>query len=282
MITLKKINNEIVKPIPQNVGKCDNRPILGAALFPEIYANIFISARKKSGKTTVIYKILKKCINKHTKVICFVSTLNKDDSYKEIRRLCKANDVSYTAYTSLKGDDGQDLLADLVDTLQTENPEENEEDGEEKEKTKKRENIILCDDDTDEEEEEKPRKSKYRSPEYVFILDDLSDELKSKSVTTLLKKNRHFKSKIIISSQYLNDLPPESRKQMDYFLVFKGLPPKKLEELYRDSDIPVSFENFTQIYENAVKERFNFMYIDRVNQIIRKNFNKEYNIEGLQ
>ena len=49
------------------------------------------------------------------------------------------------------------------------------------------------------EEPKKQRKSKYRAP-------DLSTELKSRSLLALLKKNRHYRSKLIISSQWLHDL----------------------------------------------------------------------------
>ena len=62
----------------------------------------------------------------------------------------------------------------------------------------------------------------------MIVLDDLSNELKSKSLLTLLKKNGHYRSKIIISSQWLHDLLPESRKQIALFMVFKGFPEKKI------------------------------------------------------
>ena len=51
--------------------------------------------------------------------------------------------------------------------------------------------------------EEKPeRKTKKIVPEYIFVFDDMSDELQNKNIATLLKKHRHFKTKIICSSIY--------------------------------------------------------------------------------
>src|SRR6185437_11733738 len=73
----------------------------------------------------------------------------------------------------------------------------------------------------------KERVSKYQAPEYIIIFDDLSSELKSRSLLSLLKFNRHFKSKLIISSQWLHDLLPESRKQIDLFLIFKKRIPRR-------------------------------------------------------
>ena len=132
-------------------------------------------------------------------------------------------------------------------------------------------------DDEEEEEEKKPKKSKFRSPEYLIILDDLSNELKNPALKALLKKNRHFKSKVIVSSQYLNDLEPESRKQMDYILVFKGQPQKKLDEIYRDADVAVSPEEFYEIYKSATESLYSFLYIDRGTDTFRKNFSHLYN-----
>ena len=69
----------------------------------------------------------------------------------------------------------------------------------------------------------------------MIVFDDLSGELKSKSLLNLLKKNRHYKSKLIISSQWIHDLLPESRKQMDVFIVFKGFTKLKMMEIYKES-----------------------------------------------
>ena len=118
--------------------------------------------------------------------------------------------------------------------------------------------------DSDDEDEEKPRKEKLRSPEHIIILDDLSTELKNKSITALLKKNRHFKAKIIISSQYLNDLLPESRKQLDYFILFRGHPKKKVEEIHRDCDASIPLDEFYDMYKFATEEPYSFLYVDCV------------------
>lgn len=278
-ITAKQINNEVVKVIPP-VRPVDNRPVLGSALFPEVFANIFIYAKKKSGKSTVIYNIIKKCASKDTTIIAFVATLHKDDDWAAIKKYCKINKIEFIGYTSLIDEKtGQNILGDLVKQLENEFPED--EDGFEKEKMTKQEkrtnSLILCEDDVD--EENKPRKSKYQSPEYMFILDDLSTELKSISLTSLIKKNRHFNSKVIVSSQYFNDMDKQARKQMDYFLIFKGQEQKKLDEVYKDASISIGEKLFYTLYENATKPKYSFLYIDTANQTFRRNFNVEYNIE---
>ena len=91
MISIKKINNEVVKPIIVH-GKgfeVDKRPIKGEKLFSELYANIFICAKKFSGKTVVATKIIKDTCDKNTTVLVFCSTVDKDMNHKKIKQLCK-------------------------------------------------------------------------------------------------------------------------------------------------------------------------------------------------
>ena len=261
MVGLTRINREEVTAVPQ-LEKVDNRPIKGSKLFPEIFANIFLCARKKSGKTSTIFKIIKECCGKNTTVLAFVSTLHKDANWKTIQKYCDQKDIPFIGYTSMQ-EDGINHLEQFVEAQQRQ-PEVPPE--------AIRNPPVRFDEETDETEDTKPKKSKFRSPEYLIIFDDLSNELKAPALTTLLKKNRHFQSKIIVSSQYLNDLPPQSRKQMDNILIFKGQPDKKLDEIRRDFDIAIDPEQFQEIYKTATEAKFSFLYIDRFDDSFRRNF----------
>lgn len=257
MFSVEKINNEVVKAVPLLKEK-DNRPIKGKNLFEELYANIYLCSKKKSGKTSTIYKILRRCAGPKTKIVAFCSTLHKDASWETIQAWCENKGLPFLGHTSLKADDGRDQLDELIQGL-----------AEKTEVVPQMKNIL--DSDSEEEEERPP---KYRSPEYIIILDDLSNELKSTSVTALLKKNRHFKAKIILSTQYLNDTAPGSRKQMDYFILFRGHPKKKLEEIHRDADLSIPLEQFSEVYKFATSEPYSFLYIDCTNGTFRRNFNE--------
>ena len=252
----KKLNNEVVKEVPTLTEK-DRRKIKGAALFPEIYCNVFLCARKKSGKTSVIYKILKRCCGRNTRIVAFCSTLNKDASWETIQAWAQHKNIPFVGHTGIK-EGKKDLLAELIASL------EQKEEIEEKVKG-------LLDSDSDEEEEERP--PKYRAPDYIFILDDLSHELRYPSLTALLKKNRHFKAKVLLSSQWLNDLKPEARRQIDYFILFKGQSENKLPDIYRDADLPITPEQFQEVYDYATEEPYSFLYIDQGDKTFRRNFN---------
>lgn len=306
-IVLKKINNKLVVPLKTRF-EIDTRPILGSELFPELYANIFLVARKKSGKTITIQTILKSCCGKETTVISFCSTITKDKNWMAIKDWCKDNEIKFHCFPSIK--EGKvDVLDKLLNKLQDEGEEE-QLSSEMEAKTKglfsesededddKAEYEDYSEDEIDDipmfgkkekqhtEEGTKlfdkknssslKKKQPYQAPEIILIFDDLSHELKLPSLVSLLKKNRHYKLKTIISSQYLNDCKPEQIKQEDYVLVYKGCSDDKLEKLRNDCDLGISFDTLKKIYEHATEDKFNFLYIDVRNDSYRKNFNMQY------
>ena len=87
---------------------------------------------------------------------------------------------------------------------------------------------------------------------------------------------RHFKSKVIVSSQFINDLDPASRVQIDFWLIFKGFSEERLEQVYPQLDLSdIDFEKFYKIYKDVTSEPHNFLYINRDKNEIRQNFNKQ-------
>src|SRR6185312_4393675 len=118
----KKLNNIEVQPIKLE-GSGKKLEVKGAAMFSEPYANIFLVAKKKTGKTTVIYNIIKRCATKDTVVVAFVSTLTKDPAWIAIEKYCDDHDIPFVGYTSLI-EDGEDQLDSLIKSLQQ--PEQTE------------------------------------------------------------------------------------------------------------------------------------------------------------
>ena len=270
MIHIQKINNEKVKPIA--IPRLEEKKIKGHCVFPEVYSNIFLVARKKSGKTFVIWKIIKSCAGPDTEIIIFASTIHKDPNWIHIVKYLKKKGNPVETYTSIK--DGN-KLENLLNRLIHEYGEEKEEEEEEKPKSKVR--MLFGD---EEEETEKKRKSRKIAPEYIIIFDDIGNELRNPLIDQLLKTNRHFKSKVILSSQYVNDLSPQSRKQIDYWLLFGGHKMEKLKIIYDDADLNIPFEEFIHLCEHAKAEKYNFLYIDVRDVAFRKSFDKLYKISS--
>lgn len=264
---LQKINNEKVKPI--NIKTIPQKNILGYNFFQELYSNLYICSKKKSGKTILIANILYKCADKNTIIIIFSSTVHKDDVWIECIKKLEKKKILVESYTSIY-DGKNNILKDLVEQLQNENVEKDKEDIDPKMK------MIFGDSDDEEKNEKKSKKTKQISPEYIIVFDDLANELKSKELSFLLKRNRHFKMKIIISSQYFYDLCKDGRLQIDYAIIFGKLPFDKIQALHKELDLSIDLSQLIKMYENATQEKYNFLYIDVRNDTYRKNFNFEY------
>ena len=114
---VQQVNNEKVEPIP--VEKLAPEKIRGYKLFPNVFANIFLVARKKSGKTSVISKIVKSCIGKDTVVHIFASTVHKDPSLLRIIEYLESKGKEVDIYTSVK-EEKVDHVANILRDLQIE------------------------------------------------------------------------------------------------------------------------------------------------------------------
>ena len=285
MITLRQVNKELVKPIViKGINdNLDKRPIKGAKLFPELYANIFLCAKKKSGKTVVASKIIQQCATRDTTIIVFCSTLDKDPNHKVIKQYCKLQKIPYVGYSSMV-EDGINILEELMNKLEEDAVEDDEEDAEEKEKLTRMEKHLMTLFNSDSEDEDgtkkKKKRNKFQSPEYIIFIDDLSNELKSPLLVAFLKKNRHYKTKVIVSSQYIHDLVPASLKQMDYCLTFKGMPDSKLQKIHNDFDLTIPLEKLIQIYEYSTLNKFSFLKIDIREEKYYRNFNCQFILQN--
>lgn len=257
-VQLEKLNDIIINPVETVVRGCGKRSrdsVIGYDYFQEPFCNIFILAKKNSGKTTLIFNMIQHLLKKgyDQVVYFFVATINKDIIYEKITDMLKYNLIEYHCYDAVVNEDRVNVLDAVL------------------------ENIKEID------------KDNYDYPENIFIFDDISCDLRNKSVSKLLKSNRHYKSKVIISSQYVTDITPSVRLQLDYCLVFKNLSLANLRNIYASLDIWIDFDKFKSYYDYATKQsNHSFLYIDLVNHEFRVNFNfkikngnndHKYNIE---
>jgi len=286
-----KINNVRIKPIITSEQPIDK--IGGYKLFPEPYCNVAIIAKKKSGKTSVLYNCLEKCANKNTHVWLFSSTIHRDSTYKAILEMLERKKCQVSTFTHFL-EEGGNILEEIINELKSANgdsgePIENEvvEGGgvydrlQTTQKCKVKFGGEKSEEDLAKEEErkyikeEKKKKKKTLYPEHIFCFDDLGSDMRNKALSQLLKTNRHFKSKVFMLGHTLTDLEPSSRKQLDYALIFKSFSEDKLKDLYRDLDLSLDFENFIKAYHYATTQPYCFLYISTKTDELRKNFNEK-------
>jgi len=263
MIKEETLNKVKVKPLV--VVSQDSSTIKGADLFPSLYYNLFICSKKKSGKTSLINTILQKCTDKRTLFFIFCPTVHVDASWKAIVSYLENRGNPVNTYTELV--DGKvNILNEIVNELSMGQEEEKEEVKDDKPIKK------IKFDDPKKKKEYKPKKI---SPEVVFIFDDCSDLLRNPAIATLLKKNRHLKSNVIISSQSLHDLVPASIKQLDYFIAFKSFSEDKMALVHKGLDLSLEFDKLWNMYQHCTEKPYSFLYINARTEEYRCNFSKK-------
>lgn len=266
-----KLNNIKVNPVIVN--DIDPKRISGFKMQPTLYSNTAILGKKFSGKTSLLYNMLKNMVNKKTTIFLFSPTVSLDATYKIIIDMLEEKGATVYTYESLV-EGKTNILSDIMDELK----EQYENDNKDK-KDEKGEVIHVrrpCfGDELKEEEEEKKAKRKPRKlfPDNIFVLDDNGNAMRNK-VGQLLRTNRHFKSKTFLIGHNLTDLDPGMRKNLDYVYVFKCCSEEKLKMLYNDLDLSCEFNDFQKAYDYATSEPFNFLYIDVRNDAFRKNFSE--------
>ena len=277
------INKVKVKPIINNITE-DITDVKGKALFQNNMGNIFICSRKRSGKSNLIGNILKKMADKRTTIIIFSSTINIDPCWINIKDMLEKKGISVISYTHFIDDEtGNNLLNDFMKDLENENEEETKVEAEVSPNIMTNEGTYLkFEDEMPVEKKSKPYVPKKSVPKYILCFDDLSSDLRHNSIIKNLKSNRHRKIMNILSSQYFLDLNTGAISNLDYMIIFKGQDNDKLEKIHRRLDLGIDFETFKNYYDFAVKDPYNFLYIDIRNDEYRKNFNEKLIINKMK
>jgi hypothetical protein len=263
---IKRINNVKVRAM-KTPNDLDDRPTRGKDMIAVDYANIYCCAKKKTGKSTVVNQMVRKFAGPQTSVHIFCSTVHIDPTYIALTEYLERKGIPVYTSTSIKDDDGFDSIADLLKIDEDFMGKKDDDDDDDKDPA-------LLDLDEKPPKEKKPRKSKYKELRRIFVLDDLSHEIRTnKSLIQLMKANRHYFYKTIIASQYVNDLQPQSINMLDYVILFKGHNDEKITELHKKIDSSIPLPKFIEIYRTITKDKhkFDFMYISRFDEV-RRNF----------
>lgn len=292
MIRLEKLNNLKVTPIRI---KKDNRPVKGQCILGDSpYINIMQVAPTFGGKTTATFNILKQCVQPgQTKIIAFVPSIYNDENWIAIREYFEDLGNELTIYTSLKNEQGKDLLKEYVKdfteeaTIKDSQRKKKKEKSKNKNKYKTDKNRLIYFGDSDSESDDDnidvKKKNKCKYAEYIFIFDDISDELRSKNYETLMKYARHFCILTISSSQDAKDINPATIKQMRIWMLFKNIDDERLYHIYNKLGLRISYDLFKKYYDYATKDYYdendkelknhNFLYFAPRLLQFRRNFN---------
>jgi hypothetical protein len=294
-----KISNVQVKPVITE--EIDPSKIGGYSLIPSLYpSNIIICGPTASGKTSVIATLIDKTIGKHTNCIFFVSSIQSDPTYREIIKKLKKKGNEITKFLDIQHEDEDDdgnngKPYDALDALRkefqskypdTDSDSEADIDKEEELIESKKLNAGLNFGETEKLAEIKEKKKAKKRPkklwpDYLFVFDDLGESCRSPSIGRFITKSRHFHTRTIFASHSLKDLMPRSTAQSQFILLMGGYNIEQIKELYDKLCFPIPFDKFWKAYQFATHERYHFLFIDRIHNQLRRDFNCLIDIESI-
>jgi len=124
----KKINDYKIKVPRIPGGKVKDWK--GKDLFDVRYWVASVLGKRRSGKTSLIYTLIKAFANKNTRFIFFVPTFYRDDSYQVIRDYLDRKKIKYQDFQSIE-EDGINNLDVIMKVFEREGKEEEDSDEEE-------------------------------------------------------------------------------------------------------------------------------------------------------
>ncbi len=92
----------------------------------------------------------------------------------------------------------------------------------------------------------------------------------------LLLKHRHYNTNVIITSQYINAIPPVIKNNIDIFCIFKYANFKDvITKFYPVVSGVLLEEQFEELYKHSTQQRFGFLTIITSKQglVLRKGWN---------
>lgn len=248
---MEKINNIQVQVLKN---KNKDKKFVHKDLFNEQFPFIFISSKKGSGKSNLIYNLLiNMALPKKTKIYLFSKTYENDTTtINMIDKISKYNQIELfddLDYENQPGEKYKNILEKIFNDIK----------------------IDIA------ENKEKIKKLPYTYVRHLFIFDDFSELLKDKVLEGLIKRHRHYLSSFIISSQSYTDLKPNVRNQVNFLILFKEIPINRLKLIYDEKIKGLDYDKFIELYISATNDKYNFLLLNcDDNKDIRQNFNYRF------
>lgn len=289
----------VLTPIPIKERK--RYPVLGSEVQPILHGSTCLVGPSGSGKTTLLLNFLQRTLGPLTRVFLLGSTMSNDPAWRAIQEWLTEHGITNVAYTSIfeerpTGKEGKtkkvNLLTEFMKLMEAQAAEEKEKRRQEDSGEWVRKPGDPIGGGWDRPPPKKEReflptidpflvnikgKGTFEYPGIIFVLDDLSNELRNPAVSHLLRKCRHYRCAIYLSSQHWCDVDSAARQNLRQWHLFGRLSPEKLKSLYEAiQPADCSFEKFERRYRHATQEPHSFLTINTQSGKMLQNFNKEY------
>lgn len=275
-----KLHPYEIRPIKFKRNAIEDKPVLGKELIPKLYpGNVALLAKTFSGKTTVENHLMEHCVDERTAVYIICATVHLDPSWKKIIKDLRARGVGVTTFTSLVNPvTGVNVLRSLFAEFDAKEKEEEKQQKQRKSiyevvnqpKFLAAPNYIADPDLVGPSESKRLEDYPDVAPKRWIFLDDLScRELRAKTVDDTVKKARHFKCRICVSTQHIIHLEPSAVTQLSLVCMWKGFSPNYMAKLHDRLAMQsvIGFKEFWTLYSMVTKPDHSFLtYYVRENE----------------
>lgn len=273
----------VVRPIPVPTDAQAHIPILGQQLFDQLYGSLFWCASTNSGKTQQIAHFLRHTTDRRCTVFIVCGTLHTDPLWGSIVRMLEKRKIKVVTFDSLKTSDGGDVLSAIVQTMKSELGPGDEAEGSGT-LLPPRPKVLFAPPDGASVfgEPDHPPATKRKKPEpktrvakFHLVLDDLPRQaLRGTSMADLLKQNRHYQCRVLLSSQHLVHLAPDAFSNLNRILIGRWFSQSYIQRLWSRINLQVSAPDFFALYQTVVSQPFRFLNIDLRTGDYKVNFGK--------
>lgn len=231
--------------------KEDDLPVKGARLLPELYGSSFFCAPTGAGKTTVIYNLLKRCTDRDTSVYIVCSTIDIDPGWIGIKDFLEKRGNRVFCFDSLMNEQKQNVLEPICQQMKQERLDQEEE----KYKDAKPVFPFIKPFQQIVEEPKRRRKKKYRVPQNCIIIDDQNRAaLRSPCVVDLVKKARHYRAKVFVSSQSTIHLMPDCWDNLWTVCLWHGISKRYIRAAFDRLRTDLTYEEFEALYDTVTHD----------------------------
>lgn len=233
--------------------------------------SVALLAKTRSGKTTVENHLMEHCVDERVSVFIICSTVDIDSAWVKIVKDLRRRGVGVTTYSGMFHPvTGANVLDGIFAQFEI---KKKQEDKEKKSRKSLHEvvqapkflaapNPISDPDMVAPSESKKEDDYDTSAPKRWIFLDDLSSqELRAKCLDNNLKKCRHYKARMCVSTQHIIHLSPSAMTQLSVVCMWKGFSPTYMEKLHDRLGIQsvMDFKQFWLLYSMSTKEEHSFL-----------------------
>ena len=253
--------------------KKKNHCFKGKELIPYEYFNINLCGKRNSGKTVLIYNIVKWFVSSHTKTYIISPTIQKDNNMKKVVKLAKKQGADVKAYSGFKAGN-KDVIKHLMKKWDNEDKKYKTYKSQKHNKTKPDPKIYeqqireyfkgTCIFAPSFEEIEDGGKTKPPIKyDRLLIIDDNSEELRhDKSFKELIFMARHYRCRIVYSSHDLKHSSPAMFQNLTHAVLYGKFSDDRLKCAHERLDPVEDLSLFSKLYKHCTKQEYGFMIYD--------------------